>query len=65
VEITVVEGLRAVRFDLVLTLALAALFLFVGGFVRRRAPLAGGFFIDLSNSLVITTFFNLVIKYLK
>ena len=35
-EITVVEGLRTVRFDLVMTLALAALFLFVGGFVQRR-----------------------------
>nr|MDQ5838625.1 hypothetical protein [Acidobacteriota bacterium] len=28
-------------------------------------PVVGGFFIDLSNSLVITAFFNLVIKYLK
>jgi ESS family glutamate:Na+ symporter len=28
-------------------------------------PIVGGFFIDLSNSLVITAFFNLVIKYLK
>lgn len=35
-ETTIVDGLRTVRFDLILTLALAALFLFVGGFVQRR-----------------------------
>lgn len=35
-EFTVVEGLRTLKFDLVLTLALAALFLFVGGIVQRR-----------------------------
>ena len=28
-------------------------------------PVVGGFFIDLSNSLVITAFFNFVVKYLK
>jgi ESS family glutamate:Na+ symporter len=36
VELTFVEGLRTLKFDLVLTLALAALFLFAGGFVQRR-----------------------------
>jgi ESS family glutamate:Na+ symporter len=36
VEFTFVEGLRTLKFDLVLTLALAALFLFAGGFVQRR-----------------------------
>ncbi|HEX8634048.1 MAG TPA: sodium/glutamate symporter [Pyrinomonadaceae bacterium] len=35
-EFTVVESLRTLKFDLVLTLALAALFLFVGGFVQGR-----------------------------
>lgn len=35
-EFTVVEGLRTLKFDLVLTLALAALFLFVGGIVQRH-----------------------------
>jgi ESS family glutamate:Na+ symporter len=35
-EFTVVEGLRTLKFDLVLTLALAALFLFVGGVVQGR-----------------------------
>ncbi|MGI9107101.1 MAG: sodium/glutamate symporter [Pyrinomonadaceae bacterium] len=35
-EFTVVEGLRTLKFDLVLTLALAALFLFLGGIVQRR-----------------------------
>jgi ESS family glutamate:Na+ symporter len=35
-EFTVVEGLRTLKFDLVLTLALAALFLFAGGIVQRR-----------------------------
>ncbi|HYY93058.1 MAG TPA: sodium/glutamate symporter [Pyrinomonadaceae bacterium] len=35
-ETTIVDGLRTVKFDLVLTLALAALFLFVGGFVQPR-----------------------------
>jgi len=38
-ETTVVEGLRTVKFDLILTLALAALFLFAGYFVQRRVPL--------------------------
>ena len=37
-ELTVVEGLRTVRFDLVFSLALAALALFVGYFVQRRVP---------------------------
>jgi ESS family glutamate:Na+ symporter len=36
VEFTVVENLRTLKFDLVLTLALAALSLFAGGFVQRR-----------------------------
>ncbi|MCA1555164.1 MAG: hypothetical protein LC747_00565 [Acidobacteria bacterium] len=35
-EFTVVEGLRTLKFDLVLTLALAALFLFIGGIVQGR-----------------------------
>ena len=35
-EFTVVEGLRTVKFDLVFSLALAALVLFVGYFVQRR-----------------------------
>ncbi len=35
-EFSFVEGLRTLKFDLVLTLALAALFLFTGGFVQRR-----------------------------
>lgn len=35
-EFTVVENLRTLKFDLVLTLALAALSLFAGGFVQRR-----------------------------
>jgi ESS family glutamate:Na+ symporter len=35
-EFAVVEGLRTVKFDLVFSLALAALFLFVGYFVQRR-----------------------------
>lgn len=35
-EITFVEGLRTLKFDLVMTLALAALFLFIGYFVQRR-----------------------------
>lgn len=35
-EFTVIDGLRTVKFDLVLTLALSALFLFVGYFVQRR-----------------------------
>ncbi len=38
-EFTVVEGLRTLRLDLVLTLALAAVALFVGGVVQRRVPL--------------------------
>jgi ESS family glutamate:Na+ symporter len=36
VEFTVFENLRTLKFDLVLTLALAAVFLFVGGFVQAR-----------------------------
>jgi ESS family glutamate:Na+ symporter len=35
-EFTVVEGLRTLKFDLVLTLALAALFLFFGGILQKR-----------------------------
>lgn len=35
-EFTVVEGLRTLKFDLVLTLALAALFLFFGGVLQKR-----------------------------
>ncbi|MDQ1558659.1 MAG: glutamate:Na+ symporter, family [Pyrinomonadaceae bacterium] len=35
-EFTVFENLRTLKFDLVLTLALAAVFLFVGGFVQAR-----------------------------
>ncbi|MDQ3133789.1 MAG: sodium/glutamate symporter, partial [Acidobacteriota bacterium] len=35
-EFTLVEGLRTLKFDLVLTLALAALFLFIGGIVQGR-----------------------------
>jgi ESS family glutamate:Na+ symporter len=38
VEITIVDGLRTIKFDLVLTLALAALALFVGYGVQRRVP---------------------------
>jgi glutamate:Na+ symporter, ESS family len=51
-EITIVEGLRTLKFDLVLTLALAALFLFTGYAIQRRvrflarssipAPVIGG-----------------------
>ncbi|HEX8502775.1 MAG TPA: sodium/glutamate symporter [Pyrinomonadaceae bacterium] len=37
-EFTVVEGLRTVRFDLVFSLALAALALAAGYFVQRRVP---------------------------
>ena len=37
-EFSVVEGLRTVKFDLVLTLALAAMFLFAGGWLQRRIP---------------------------
>lgn len=37
-ETTVADGLLTVKFDLILTLALAALFLFVGYFVQRRVP---------------------------
>jgi ESS family glutamate:Na+ symporter len=37
-EFTVVEGLRTVKFDLVFSLALAALVLLVGYFVQRRVP---------------------------
>jgi ESS family glutamate:Na+ symporter len=40
-EFIVVENLRTLKFDLVLTLALAALFLFIGVFVQRSVrPLA-------------------------
>jgi glutamate:Na+ symporter, ESS family len=39
VELTVVEGLRTLKFDLVLTLALAALFLFAGYYLQRRVGL--------------------------
>ena len=35
-EFTVIEGLRALKFDLVFTLALAALFLFIGYALQRR-----------------------------
>ena len=35
-EFTVVEGLRTLKLDLVLTLGLAAVFLFVGGWLQRR-----------------------------
>jgi ESS family glutamate:Na+ symporter len=38
VEFTFVEGLRTLKLDLVLTLALAALFLFAGGVVQSRVP---------------------------
>jgi ESS family glutamate:Na+ symporter len=37
-EFSVVEGLRTFKFDLVFSLALAALVLFVGYFVQRRVP---------------------------
>ncbi len=37
-EFSVVEGLRTVKFDLVFSLALAALALFVGYLVQRRVP---------------------------
>lgn len=37
-ETTIVEGLLTVRFDLIMTLALAALLLFVGNFAQRRIP---------------------------
>jgi ESS family glutamate:Na+ symporter len=36
VEFTIVEGLKTLKFDLVFTLALAALFLFIGYFLQRR-----------------------------
>jgi ESS family glutamate:Na+ symporter len=35
-DFTVVEGLRTLKLDLVMTLALAACFLFVGGWLQRR-----------------------------
>jgi glutamate:Na+ symporter, ESS family len=35
-EITFVEGLRTLKLDLVLTLALSALFLYLGYFIQRR-----------------------------
>jgi ESS family glutamate:Na+ symporter len=38
-DFTVVEGLRTLKLDLVMTLALAACFLFVGGWLQRRAKL--------------------------
>jgi ESS family glutamate:Na+ symporter len=37
-EFSIVEGLRTVKFDLVFSLGLAALVLFVGYFVQRRVP---------------------------
>ncbi|MBA3804381.1 MAG: sodium/glutamate symporter [Acidobacteria bacterium] len=37
-ETTIVEGLRTLKFDLVFTLALAALFLFIGYAIQRRVP---------------------------
>ncbi|MBA3768152.1 MAG: sodium:glutamate symporter, partial [Acidobacteria bacterium] len=37
-ETTIVEGLRTLKFDLVFTLALAALFLFIGYAVQRGVP---------------------------
>jgi ESS family glutamate:Na+ symporter len=41
-EFTVVEGLRTLKLDLVLTLALAAVVLFAGGWLLRRVPLLAG-----------------------
>ncbi|MCA1594155.1 MAG: sodium/glutamate symporter [Acidobacteria bacterium] len=38
-DLTVVEGLRIVKFDLILTLALAALVLFTGSFIQQRVRL--------------------------
>ena len=38
-ELTAIEGLLTVKFDLVFTLALAALLLFAGSFIQRRVPL--------------------------
>ncbi|HYE16173.1 MAG TPA: sodium/glutamate symporter [Pyrinomonadaceae bacterium] len=38
-EVTAIEGLRTVRLDLIMTLALAALLLFAGSFVQRRVRL--------------------------
>jgi ESS family glutamate:Na+ symporter len=38
-EFNVVEGLRTLKLDLVLTLALAAVFLFVGGWLQRRVKI--------------------------
>jgi ESS family glutamate:Na+ symporter len=38
-EITLVEGLRTVKFDLIFSLALGAVFLFVGYFIQRRVPM--------------------------
>lgn len=38
-ELTFVEGLRTVKFDLLLTLALAALSLFAGSFIQKRVRL--------------------------
>lgn len=37
-EFTIVEGLRTVKFDLIFSLALAALLLFIGYFLQRRVP---------------------------
>lgn len=37
-ELNVVEGLRTLKLDLVLTLALAAVALFAGGWIQRRVP---------------------------
>ena len=38
-ELTVVEGLRIIKFDLILTLAVAAILLFIGNFIQRRVSL--------------------------
>ncbi len=40
-EFTIVEGLKTLKFDLVFTLALAALFLFVGYALQRRVKFLG------------------------
>ncbi|MDT7542976.1 MAG: glutamate:Na+ symporter, family [Acidobacteriota bacterium] len=38
-EFTIIEGLRTLKLDLVMTLALAAVFLFIGGWLQRRVKL--------------------------
>jgi ESS family glutamate:Na+ symporter len=58
VEFTIVEGLKSLKFDLVFTLALAALFLFIGYALQRRlnflkrssipAPAIGGLLFALA-----------------